>query len=239
MCFCPWWRSGRFLGALNFYEGWLVLGLRADQFVGPWIPGVLKKTEKVPRYGIGSRTSFIFLFIILRFDQCWISSFDFYFANFTRKSKMLRSRWLLFCCFLGTSLLDGCCDLRMGFQKKSRLMIGQKLGCPRPIRRWDWKPQKAFIFGRSHYIDRKPTGNVFVEFCSASWAGIKEKCCGKQEKQPHFLDYAIVKGHTKEIVRVWLKFSFYRGTTLDCIIWSLVDTRKSATSGFGFDHIRV
>lgn len=59
----------------------------------------------------------------------------------------------------------------------------------------------AFIFGRSYYIDRKPTGNVFVEFCSASWAGIKEKCCGKQEKQPHFLDYAIAKGHAPEIVR--------------------------------------
>ena len=29
------------------------------------------------------------------------------------------------------------------------------------------------------------------------------------------------------------------GTTLDCIIWSLVDTHLSATSGFGFDHIRV
>ena len=64
---------------------------------------------------------------------------------------------------------------------------------------------KAFIFGRSYYIDRKPTGNVFVEFCSASWAGIKEKCCGKQEKQPHFLDYAIAKGHTPEIVRFRLK----------------------------------
>ena len=40
-----------------------------------------------------------------------------------------------------------------------------------------------------------------------------------------------------------LRFKFlgcYRGgTTLDCIIWSLVDTHKSATSGFGFDHIRV
>ena len=29
------------------------------------------------------------------------------------------------------------------------------------------------------------------------------------------------------------------GTTLDCIIWSLVDTHVSATYGFGFDHIRV
>ena len=67
------------------------------------------------------------------------------------------------------------------------------------------KTVKAFIFGRSYYIDRKPTGNVFVEFCSASWAGIKEKCCGKQEKQPHFLDYAIAKGHTPEIVRIRLK----------------------------------
>ena len=57
---------------------------------------------------------------------------------------------------------------------------------------------------RSYYIDRKPTGNVFVEFCSASWAGFKEKCCGSQEKQPHFLDYAIAKGHTPEIVRIEL-----------------------------------
>ena len=29
------------------------------------------------------------------------------------------------------------------------------------------------------------------------------------------------------------------GTTLDCIIWSLVDTHKSAISGFWFDHIRL
>ena len=29
------------------------------------------------------------------------------------------------------------------------------------------------------------------------------------------------------------------GTTLDCIIWSLVDTYQSATFGFGFDNIRV
>ena len=28
------------------------------------------------------------------------------------------------------------------------------------------------------------------------------------------------------------------GTTLDCIIWSLVDTYQSATSDFGFEHIR-
>ena len=27
------------------------------------------------------------------------------------------------------------------------------------------------------------------------------------------------------------------GTTLDCIIWSLVDTHWSATFDFGFDHI--
>ena len=34
-------------------------------------------------------------------------------------------------------------------------------------------------------------------------------------------------------------FQSIGGTTLDCIIWSLVDTHESATSGFGFDHIRV
>ena len=27
------------------------------------------------------------------------------------------------------------------------------------------------------------------------------------------------------------------GIILDCIIWSLVDTHKSAAPGFGFDHI--
>ena len=29
------------------------------------------------------------------------------------------------------------------------------------------------------------------------------------------------------------------GTTLDCIIWSLVDKHQSATFGFGFNHIRL
>ena len=29
------------------------------------------------------------------------------------------------------------------------------------------------------------------------------------------------------------------GTTLDCIIWKLVDTHQSATFGHGFNHIRV
>ena len=29
------------------------------------------------------------------------------------------------------------------------------------------------------------------------------------------------------------------GTTLECIMWSLVGTHQSAAYGFGFDHIRV
>ena len=29
------------------------------------------------------------------------------------------------------------------------------------------------------------------------------------------------------------------GTTLDCIIWSLVETHQSVTFGFGFNHIRL
>ena len=29
------------------------------------------------------------------------------------------------------------------------------------------------------------------------------------------------------------------GTTLDCIIWSLVDTHKSVTFGLGLNHIRL
>ena len=29
------------------------------------------------------------------------------------------------------------------------------------------------------------------------------------------------------------------GSTLGCIIWALVDTHKSAASGFGFDLIRM
>ena len=29
------------------------------------------------------------------------------------------------------------------------------------------------------------------------------------------------------------------GTTLDCIIWLLVDTHYSATFGFGLNHIKV
>ena len=33
--------------------------------------------------------------------------------------------------------------------------------------------------------------------------------------------------------------AFIGGTTLDCIIWSLVDTHSSATFGFGLNHIGV
>ena len=33
--------------------------------------------------------------------------------------------------------------------------------------------------------------------------------------------------------------TYLGGTTLDCIIWSFVDTHKSVTIGFEFDHIRV
>ena len=41
-----------------------------------------------------------------------------------------------------------------------------------------------------------------MQFCSASWAGIKGKFSNKSdEKKEHFLDYAIDKGHSKEIVR--------------------------------------
>ena len=34
-------------------------------------------------------------------------------------------------------------------------------------------------------------------------------------------------------------FNNIGGTTLECIIWLLVDTHKSATYGVGFDHLRV
>ena len=33
----------------------------------------------------------------------------------------------------------------------------------------------AFVIGRSKYIETPPAGNIFVEFCSATWKGIKGK----------------------------------------------------------------
>ena len=40
-------------------------------------------------------------------------------------------------------------------------------------------------------------------------------------------------------VKFIFEFKIWRGSTLDCIIWSMVDTHKSATFGSEFDHIRL
>ena len=60
----------------------------------------------------------------------------------------------------------------------------------------------AFLFGKSYYITNKPTGNIFVSFCSATWAGFRGKCkASKDNKKEHFLDYAIEQGHEPSIVQ--------------------------------------
>ena len=35
----------------------------------------------------------------------------------------------------------------------------------------------------------------------------------------------------------WVTGRTIGGTTLDCVIWSLIDAHSSAIFGFGFDHI--
>ena len=58
----------------------------------------------------------------------------------------------------------------------------------------------AFLFGKSYYITNKPSGNIFVSFCGATWAGLRGKCKSKEEKE-HFLDHAIDAGHPPGIVQ--------------------------------------
>ena len=50
------------------------------------------------------------------------------------------------------------------------------------------------MVGKSYYITYKPTGNIFVEFCSATWAGIKgnfKDKSPKDQQKAHFMDYAL------------------------------------------------
>jgi len=47
----------------------------------------------------------------------------------------------------------------------------------------------AFVLGKRWYIVKKSDGNVFTEFCGATWTGLRGKCKSKEKKE-HFLDYA-------------------------------------------------
>lgn len=46
----------------------------------------------------------------------------------------------------------------------------------------------AFVLGRSYYVMKKPSGNVFAEFMKATWNGLRNKC-KSNEKKEHFLDH--------------------------------------------------
>lgn len=58
----------------------------------------------------------------------------------------------------------------------------------------------AFLFGKSYYVTNKPSGNIFVSFCKATWLGLRGKC-KSEEKKEHFLDYAIDAGEDPGIVQ--------------------------------------
>jgi len=46
----------------------------------------------------------------------------------------------------------------------------------------------AFVMGKSKYIVKKPSGNIFAEFIKATWNGLRNKCKSKEDKE-HFLDH--------------------------------------------------
>ena len=46
----------------------------------------------------------------------------------------------------------------------------------------------AFFCGRNYYVIKKPSGNIFAEFCKATWNGLRNSCKSKQSKE-HFLDH--------------------------------------------------
>ena len=48
----------------------------------------------------------------------------------------------------------------------------------------------AFLFGKNKYIEKERTGNVFAQFCQATWNGLRNKCKSKNKDKDHFLDYA-------------------------------------------------
>ena len=58
----------------------------------------------------------------------------------------------------------------------------------------------AFLFGKSYYVTNKPSGNIFVSFCEATWAGLRGKCKSDEPKE-HFLDYAVDAGHDPGVVQ--------------------------------------
>ena len=58
----------------------------------------------------------------------------------------------------------------------------------------------AFLFGKSYYVTNKPSGNIFVAFCKATWAGLRGKCKSDEPKE-HFLDYAVDAGHDPGVVQ--------------------------------------
>ena len=61
----------------------------------------------------------------------------------------------------------------------------------------------AFVLGRKNYVVHKPSGNIFLQFTKATWAGIRGKWKNRKssEKKEHFMDYALEKGHAPETVR--------------------------------------
>ena len=76
----------------------------------------------------------------------------------------------------------------------------------------------AFLFGKSYYITNKPTGNIFISFCGATWAGLRGKCKSKEEKE-HFLDHAIDAGHSPSIVQdIKIRAQNIEGHTLYLIL---------------------
>ncbi|CBY18965.1 unnamed protein product [Oikopleura dioica] len=48
----------------------------------------------------------------------------------------------------------------------------------------------AFLFGKSQYKEKPVSGNIFTEFCGASWSGLRGKCKAETKDKEHFLDYA-------------------------------------------------
>ena len=56
----------------------------------------------------------------------------------------------------------------------------------------------AFVLGKRWYVIKKSEGNVFTEFCGATWHGLRGKCKSKEKKE-HFLDYAEGKYPTNRI----------------------------------------
>ncbi|CAG5090135.1 Oidioi.mRNA.OKI2018_I69.PAR.g12472.t2.cds [Oikopleura dioica] len=48
----------------------------------------------------------------------------------------------------------------------------------------------AFLFGKSKYKEKPVSGNIFTEFCGATWSGLRGRCKADTKDKEHFLDYA-------------------------------------------------